>query len=111
LGTVEKSKITEYKDILAYIVFKKPDKLRMIGLYPVVRTKAFDMAASGDEFHLHVPSRNRYLVGKGEIPQPSPNKLENLRPHHFIDALFVLPVDAAKEKVILENFTDEDDAF
>jgi outer membrane lipoprotein-sorting protein len=111
LGTVEKSKITEYKDILAYIVFKKPDKLRMIGLYPVVRTKAFDMAAGGDEFKLYVPSRNRFLVGKSEIPQPSPNKLENLRPHHFIDALMVSPVDQAKEKVILENFTDEDDAF
>lgn len=111
LGTVEKSKITEYKDILAYIVFKKLDKIRMIGLYPVVRTKAFDMASTGDEFHLYVPSRNRFLVGKNEVQQPSPNKLENLRPQHFIDALLVRPVDPVKEKVILENFTDEDNAF
>jgi outer membrane lipoprotein-sorting protein len=111
LGTVEKSKITEYKDILAYIVYKKPAKIRIIGLYPVVRTKAFDMASAGDEFQLYVPSRNRFLVGSNEIRQLSANKLENLRPQHFIDALLVRPVDTAKEKVLLENFTDEDNAF
>ncbi|HJZ97077.1 MAG TPA: DUF4292 domain-containing protein [Candidatus Solibacter sp.] len=111
LGTVEKSKITEYKDILAYIIFKKAAKIRIIGLYPVVRTKAFDMASTGDEFRLHVPSRNRFLVGSSEIRQLSPNKLENLRPQHFIDAILVKPVDSAKEKVLLENFTDEDNAF
>jgi outer membrane lipoprotein-sorting protein len=111
LGTAEKSKITEYKDILAYIIFKKPNRMRIIGLYPVVRTKAFDMASTGDEFRLYVPSRNRFLVGSTEIHQLSANKLENLRPQHFIDALLVRPVDAANEKVLLENFTDEDNAF
>jgi outer membrane lipoprotein-sorting protein len=111
LGTVEKSKITEYKDILAYIIFKKPAKIRIIGLYPVVRTKAFDMASTGDEFRLFVPSRNRFLIGSSEVRQLSPNKLENLRPQHFIDALLVRPVDTAHEKVLIENFTDEDNAF
>jgi hypothetical protein len=111
LGTVEKSKITEYKDILAYIMFKKPARIRIIGLYPVVRTKAFDMASAADEFQLYVPSRNRFLVGSNEIRQLSPNKLENLRPQHFIDALLVSPVDTVKEKVLMENFTDEDNAF
>jgi outer membrane lipoprotein-sorting protein len=111
LGTVEKSKITEYKDILAYILFKQPNKIRIIGLYPVVRTKAFDMASTGDEFRLYVPSRNRFLVGTREIRQLSTNKLENLRPQHFIDALLVRPVDTPAEKVLLENFTDEDNAF
>src|SRR5690349_6868528 len=111
LGTVEKSKITEYKDILAYIIFKKPTMIRIIGLYPVVRTKAFDMASAGDEFQLYVPSRNRFLVGSNEIRQLSANKLENLRPQHFIDALLVRPVDMTKDKVLIENFTDEDDAF
>ena len=111
LGTVEKSKITEYKDILAYIVFHKPAEIRIIGLYPVVRTKAFDMASTGEDFKLYVPSRNLFLTGRNEIQQVSTNKLENLRPQHFIDALLVQPVDPATEKVLLENYTDEDDAF
>ena len=111
LGTAEKSKITEYKDVRAYILFRRPSDIRLIGLYPVVRTKAFDMVSNGLDFKLYVPSRNRFLVGRNEIEQPSPNKLENLRPQHFLDAMLVRPVDLKTEKVLLMNLTDEDNAF
>ncbi len=111
LGTAEKSKITEYKDVRAYILFRQPSDIRLIGLYPVVRAKAFDMVSNGLDFKLYVPSRNRFLVGKNEIEQPSPNKLENLRPQHFLDAMLVRPVDLKTEKVLLMNLTDEDNAF
>jgi hypothetical protein len=111
LGTVEKSKITEYKDVRAYILFRRPSDIRLIGLYPVVRTKAFDMVSNGLDFKLYVPSRNRFLVGNNEIEEPSANKLENLRPQHFLDAMMVRPVDLKTEKVLLMNLTDEDNAF
>ena len=111
LGTAEKSKITEYKDVRAYILFRRPAEIRLIGLYPVVRTKAFDMVSNGLDFKLYVPSRNRFLIGKNEIEQPSPNKLENLRPQHFLDAMMVRPIDLKNEKVLLMNLTDEDNAF
>lgn len=111
LGTAEKSKITEYKDVRAYILFRGPADIRLIGLYPVVRTKAFDMVSNGLDFKLYVPSRNRFLVGKNEMEAISPNKLENLRPQHFLDALRVRPVDLKTEKVLLMNLTDEDNAF
>jgi hypothetical protein len=111
LGTAEKSKITEYKDVRAYVLFRRPSDIRLIGLYPVVRTKAFDMVSNGLDFKLYVPSRNRFLVGKNEIDEPSANKLENLRPQHFLDAMMVRPVDLKTEKVLLMNLTDEDNAF
>ena len=111
LGSAEKSKITEYKDVRAFILFRKPGDIRLIGLYPVVRNKAFDMVSDGASFKLYVPARNRFLVGRNEIDQPSPNKLENLRPQHFLEALMVRPVDANRDKLLLENFTDEDNAF
>jgi len=111
LGTAEKSKITEYKDVRAYVLFRSPSDIRLIGLYPVVRSKAFDMVSNGLDFKLYVPSRNRFLVGKNELEQPSPNKLENLRPQHFLDAMMVRPVDLQSEKVLLMNLTDEDNAF
>ena len=57
LGTAEKSKITEYKDVRAYILFRKPADIRIIGLYPVVRNKAFDMVSNGTDFKLYVPAR------------------------------------------------------
>jgi outer membrane lipoprotein-sorting protein len=110
LGTTEKSQITEYKDVRAYILFRKPSDIRIIGLVPVVRTTAFDMVSNGSEFKLYVPARSRFIVGKTEMTTPSPNRLENLRPQHFLEALLVRPVEDGLEKPLLENFTDEDNA-
>src|SRR3954470_20827609 len=100
LGTANKGKITEYKDVRAYILFRKPADIRIIGLYPVVRNKAFDMVSNGTDFKLHVPARNRFIVGKNEIDQPSQNRLENLRPQHFQDALLIRPIDPAVDKLL-----------
>jgi outer membrane lipoprotein-sorting protein len=110
LGSTEKSRITEYKDVRAYVLFRKPSDIRIIGLVPVVRNKAFDMVSNGENFKLYIPSRSRFLVGKNELTEPSPNKLENLRPQHFQEALLVRPVDTQVEKAMLENFTDEENA-
>ena len=110
LGTTEKSRITEYKDVRAYILFRKPSDIRIIGLYPVVRNKLFDMVSNGTDFKLYITPRNRFIEGRDEIRQPSDNKLENLRPQHFLDALLVRPVDPS-DKVLFENYTDEDNAY
>jgi hypothetical protein len=110
VGSVNKGKITEYKDFLAYILFKKPAEMRMIGLYPVVRNKAFDMVSNGTDFRLFVPSKNQFIVGRTEPAlEPSPKKIENLRPSVFLDALLIRPPDA-KEFPVLTDFTDEDNA-
>jgi outer membrane lipoprotein-sorting protein len=110
LGSAEKNKITEYKDVRAYIVYRKPADIRIIGLYPVVRNKLFDMVSTGPDFKLYIAPKNRFVVGQNEITHLSENKLENLRPIHFLDALVVRPIEPA-DKLMLENFTDEDDAF
>ena len=111
LGSAEKNRITEYKDVRAYIRFRKPSNIRLIGLLPVVRSLAFDMVSDGATFKLYVPSKNRFIVGRNEIEKPSPNKLENLRPQHFLDALMVRPIDLKNFHVMIENFTDEDNAY
>jgi outer membrane lipoprotein-sorting protein len=110
LGTVNKGKVTEYKDVRAYILFRKPAAIRLIGLYPVVRNKAFDMVSNGAQFRLYIPSKNRFIEGPNQIEKPSANKLENLRPQHFLDALLVRPIDPTREETVLENLTDEDNA-
>lgn len=110
LGSADKGRITEYKDVRAYVLYRKPSDIRLIGLYPVVRNKAFDMVANGQQFRLYIPAKNRFVTGQNELGTPSPNKLENLRPQHFLEALLVQPIDPAREKVLLENLTDEDDA-
>ena len=89
LGSSEKSKITEYKDVRGYILFRKPSDIRIIGLYPVVRNKAFDMVSNGKDFRLYLPSSNRFVIGSNQLIARSPNKIENLRPQHFLEALMV----------------------
>ena len=111
LGSTEKSRITEYKDVRGYILFRRPADIRIIGLLPVVRSKAFDMVSNGTDFKLYIPARSRFLVGRNEIGQPSPNNLENLRPQHFLEALLARPVDLKANSILMENFTDEDNAF
>ncbi|MSV27527.1 MAG: DUF4292 domain-containing protein [Bryobacterales bacterium] len=110
LGSVDSGHITEYKDVRAYILFRKPNFIRLIGLYPVVRNKAFDMVSDGSEFKLYIPGKNRFVQGRNEIAAPSPNKMENLRPQHFLEALIVQPVDSDRDLTIVENFTDEENA-
>ena len=110
LGTANKGKITEYKDVRAYILFRKPASIRIIGLYPVVRSKAFDMVSDGSNFRLYIPAKNRFIEGSNLIEKPSENKLENWRPQVFLEALLVHPVDTVRNQTILENFTDEDNA-
>ena len=111
LGTTEKNKVTEYKDVRGYIRFRNPGDIRIIGLYPVVRNKMFDMVSNAVDFKLYIPAQNRFLTGRNEVEQPSPNKLYNLRPQHFLDALMVRPVNVQTDKVLLENYTDEDNAY
>jgi hypothetical protein len=110
LGSAEKNKITEYKDVTAHILFRRPAEIRILGLYPMVGGTAFDMVSNGSDFKLSIPSQNRFLVGSNEIVQRSEHKLENLRPQHFLEALLVQPI-ADPGRVVIENFTDEDNAF
>jgi len=49
------------------------------------------MVSNGSQFRLYIPAKNRFIEGVNQIGNPSPNKLENLRPQHFLEALLVNP--------------------
>ena len=53
----------------------------MIGLYPIVRNKAFDMVSDGQEFKLSVPATNKFYIGHNQVrSQDSSSPLDTLRP-------------------------------
>ena len=110
LGTTEKNRVTEYKDVRGYLVFRKPADIRIIGLVPVLRNTAFDMVSMGAAFRLSLPTRNEFIVGRNESAAPSGHKLDSLRPQHFLEALLVRPF-APGDKALLENFTDDNNAY
>ncbi len=110
VGSVNKGEIDEYKDIRAFLLIRKPGMFRLIGLLPVVGSRAFDMVTDGKEFKVHFPTKNKLVVGKNDMQRTSAKKLENIRPQHLFDSLVVRPI-AADERAVLENHTDEADAF
>jgi len=103
VGGAKKGKVTEYQQIRGYILVRKPAMLRMIGLVPVVRNRAFDMVSDGETFRLSVPVKNRYYMGRNDVIEPAArNPLENLRPQHIFDALLLRAIDPANEIAVLQ---------
>lgn len=102
-GGSAKGKITEYQQIKGYILARKPNMLRMIGLFPIVRNRAFDMVSDGTEFKLWLPSQNKFIMGRNDVIIPNPKQpLENLRPQFIYDSLLIPPIDK-NEVAVLEQ--------
>jgi outer membrane lipoprotein-sorting protein len=103
VGGEKKGKVIEYQQIRGYILAEKPKMLRMIGLLPIVRNRAFDMVSDGDHFELSIPPKNRFITGSDQVTKISSNSLENLRPQVIYEALLIPAVDEKDEIAILEE--------
>jgi outer membrane lipoprotein-sorting protein len=103
VGGEKKGKITEFKEIRGYVLARKPAMLRMEGLMPIVRTRAFDMVSDGKQFKVWIPPKNRFVVGQNDVVTPNPQQpLENLRPQVIYDALLLRELDPQGEIAVLE---------
>jgi len=106
VGQTLGGEVTDYATIRGYILYRKPDDIRIIGLDPVIRSKAFDMLSTGDTFQLLIPAKNRLITGRNDVRELSKNKVENLRPAAFLVSLLVLPPES-NNLTLLEDDTDE----
>jgi outer membrane lipoprotein-sorting protein len=103
VGGEKKGKVIEYQQIRGYILLEKPAMLRMIGLMPIVRNRAFDMVSDGDRFKLWIPPKNRFITGRNEVAKPSGNTLENLRPQVIYQSLTIPAIDSQTEIAVIEE--------
>jgi hypothetical protein len=103
----KKDKVTDNTQVAGWVLMRKPESLRMIGLMPVVHTHAFDMVSDGRTFSLAIPPKNRFYVGSNRQPnKPSAAPtFEDLRPQHISDALLLKPI-TDKEVAVLEHTTE-----
>jgi outer membrane lipoprotein-sorting protein len=92
--SASKGKITEYTSFRGYILLRKPEMIRVLGLVPVLHTPAFDMASDGKTFKLLIPPKNKAIVGSNTVTQKSPNPLENMRPNIFVDSLLIRKIQS-----------------
>ena len=107
VGGAAKGRVTDYKEIRGYVLARKPAMLRLIGLMPIVRNKAFDMVSDGQQFKLWIPPKNRFVIGKNDVQIANPKQpLENVRPQNLYEALLIREIDPEKEIAVLENGTE-----
>jgi outer membrane lipoprotein-sorting protein len=99
-GSVYKGEIKDFPEAQAYIDFRKPSDIRIVGLLPFVGTTAFQMVSDGKTFKASVPPNSRYFEGDNDAEPASENKFENIRPQMFLSAMLVKPVDPAHEMTI-----------
>lgn len=103
VGGKTKGVVTDYQQISGYILIRRPNMIRMIGLFPLVRNKAFDMVSDGTEFKLWIPVKDKFYVGHNDVVRPGANPLENLRPQVIYEALLLHAIDPAKDIAVLES--------
>ena len=113
VGSVYRSvTITEITaGVEAYVLFRKPAAVRILGKYPVIGSTAFDMVSTGSDFKMYLSSKNLFVAGSESAPPVSTNALENLRPHEFISAILIRPADLSTERIYVEDDTDVDHAW
>jgi outer membrane lipoprotein-sorting protein len=89
VGGARKGAVTDYTSFRGFILLRKPQMLRVLGLLPVVRTPSFDLASDGSNFKLLIPSQNKIVEGKNSVTTKSPNPLMNLRPGLFFNSILI----------------------
>jgi hypothetical protein len=100
----EAGQVTDYKEIRGYVLARKPAMLRMIGLMPIVRNRAFDMVSDGKEFKLWIPPKNRFVIGRNDAETVNPKQpLESIRPQNLYEAILIREIDPQDEIAVLEN--------
>lgn len=108
-GGEKKGKVTEYQTFSGYVLVRKPDMLRMIGLVPLVRNRMFDMVSNGSRFELSIPPKNKFYVGSAEKAPAKHSKetLANLRPQDIFNALLIRPIEGPPNAIaVLEQSTE-----
>jgi hypothetical protein len=109
-GSKYSSVIDEYHEVKVFLLATRPEHLRMVGQAPVIGKTVFDMASDGETFHVSIPTKNKFIVGKTALERTSEKPIENLRPQHLVDALLWPTVHKA-EAVLFEEFNDENARF
>jgi hypothetical protein len=106
IGQLYGGEVTDYATITGYVLFLKPDLIRVIGLDPVIHSTLFDMVSNGNDFKVSIPLKSEFFVGANDAPTSSKNKIMNLRPIAFLNALLIRP-PAPEDQVIFLDDSNE----
>lgn len=106
VGKLYGGEVTDYATITGFLLFRRPDDIRVIGQDPVIHSTIFDMVSTGNDFRVSMPTKNQFVIGANDAPATSKNKLENLRPAAFLTSLLIMPPDTS-DLTLMEDDTNE----
>lgn len=117
-GSAYSGVIEQYRDVRVYVLAQRATPtektnaggyqthIRVIGQAPVLRKNVFDMVADDHEFRIHIPPKNKFIVGRIALERQSEKPIENLRPQHLLDAIFWAPPATDATHLLEENEID-----
>jgi hypothetical protein len=100
-GSAYSGVIEDYRDVRGFILAQRPAHIRMIGQAPVIAKNIFDMVSDGETFRISIPTKNKFITGPAQFERAARKPIENLRPHHLVDAIFWTELSA---HVVFEEF-------
>jgi outer membrane lipoprotein-sorting protein len=106
VGQLYGGQVTDYATITGFVLFRRPDDIRVIGQDPVIHSTLFDMVSTGNDFRVSLPTKNQFVIGTNDAPAVSKNKLENLRPAAFLTSLMIM-APAGTDLTLMEDDTNE----
>jgi len=101
-GSAYSGVIEQYHQVNGFILAEKPANIRVIGQAPVVGKNIFDMVSDGQTFHIYIPSKGKFIEGPANLERTAKKPVENLRPQHLVDAIF-LPAIPEGAPVLFEE--------
>lgn len=110
IGELYGGKVTDYATITGFVLFMRPDEIRVIGQDPVIHSTLFDMVSRGNDFRVSLPTKSQFVEGTNNAPATSANKLENLRPAAFLTSLLIMPPNGPNDLTVMEDDTNEEKA-
>ena len=96
-------RVREFTEVRGFVLIERPAKIRTIAELPVVKSTAFDMVSDGVEFRVHIPPKNRFIVGNAATNGSSKKRIDRVRPQHLLEALLVDPPRQSEPRRMLEN--------
>jgi hypothetical protein len=110
VGGTHPGEVTDYTPCPGYLLFRKPYRLRVLILVPVLHTQAVDLASDGMSFTLLIPPRNRAIEGNNTVTKSPDNPLENLRSNVFVDTIMIREILPGQMVSVIHEVTSRRNA-
>jgi len=96
-GSINSGEISNYRETDGFVLARRPSWIRLIGL--AFKVKVFDMVSDGKQFRIHVPPKNKFILGRNDQEIKGRKDVPiNLRPQHIFQALLIDPEPTERDE-------------